>query len=140
MTATAQAPTMTWWLPLILGILAIIVGLGFLTNPAVTSVAFVFGLGLSITVAPLTATVLAAAGPEHAGIASAINNDVARAAGLYRSKRAPSSAAQKKPWHRPFIARVRRRSPPRSAGGMGDPQASRISPAVTRSQKHTMRP
>ena len=28
----------------------------------------VFGLGLSITVAPLTATVLAAAGPEHAGI------------------------------------------------------------------------
>ncbi len=42
----------------------------------------VFGLGLSITVAPLTATVLAAAGPEHAGIASAINNDVARASGL----------------------------------------------------------
>jgi len=42
----------------------------------------VFGLGLSITVAPLTATVLAAAGPEHAGIAAAVNNDVARAAGL----------------------------------------------------------
>src|SRR5882724_3915585 len=42
----------------------------------------IFGLGLSITVAPLTATVLAAAGPEHAGIASAINNDVARTAGL----------------------------------------------------------
>jgi EmrB/QacA subfamily drug resistance transporter len=42
----------------------------------------VFGLGLSITVAPLTATVLAAAGPERAGIASAINNEVARAAGL----------------------------------------------------------
>jgi Na+/melibiose symporter-like transporter len=42
----------------------------------------VFGLGLSITVAPLTETVLAAAGPDHAGIASAINNDVARAAGL----------------------------------------------------------
>jgi EmrB/QacA subfamily drug resistance transporter len=42
----------------------------------------VFGLGLSITVAPLTATVLAAAGPEHAGIASAVNNDVARVAGL----------------------------------------------------------
>jgi len=43
---------------------------------------FVFGLGLSITVAPLTAAVLAAVGPEHAGIASAINNDVARSAGL----------------------------------------------------------
>src|SRR5438132_12762526 len=42
----------------------------------------VFGLGLSIPVAPLTATVLAAAGPERAGIAAAVNNDVARVAGL----------------------------------------------------------
>lgn len=42
----------------------------------------VFALGLSVTVAPLTATVLAAA-PEHqVGVASAVNNDVARAAGL----------------------------------------------------------
>jgi EmrB/QacA subfamily drug resistance transporter len=42
----------------------------------------VFGLGLAITVAPLTSTVLAAAPAEHAGMASAVNNDVARAAGL----------------------------------------------------------
>jgi EmrB/QacA subfamily drug resistance transporter len=42
----------------------------------------VFGLGLSITVAPLTATVLAAAPPHQVGMASAVNNDVARAAGL----------------------------------------------------------
>lgn len=42
----------------------------------------VFGLGLSATVAPLTATVLATADPRHAGIASGINNAVARAAGL----------------------------------------------------------
>jgi EmrB/QacA subfamily drug resistance transporter len=42
----------------------------------------VFSLGLSLTVAPLTATVLAAAPPEHAGVASAVNNDVARVAGL----------------------------------------------------------
>lgn len=42
----------------------------------------VFALGLSVTVAPLTATVLAAA-PEHeVGVASAVNNDVARTAGL----------------------------------------------------------
>jgi hypothetical protein len=41
----------------------------------------VFGLGLAVTVAPLTATVLAAAPARHAGIASAVNNDVARAAG-----------------------------------------------------------
>jgi hypothetical protein len=42
----------------------------------------VFGLGLAITVAPLTATVLAAAPANVAGMASAINNAVARAAGL----------------------------------------------------------
>ena len=42
----------------------------------------VFGLGLSFTVAPLTATVLAAVQVEHAGVASAVNNAVARAAGL----------------------------------------------------------
>jgi EmrB/QacA subfamily drug resistance transporter len=42
----------------------------------------VFGFGLAINVAPLTSTALAAAPAEHAGVASAINNDVARAAGL----------------------------------------------------------
>ena len=42
----------------------------------------VFGLGLSLMVAPLTATVLAAAPDENAGIASGINNAVARAGSL----------------------------------------------------------
>jgi EmrB/QacA subfamily drug resistance transporter len=42
----------------------------------------VFGLGLALTVAPLTATVLAAADDRHAGIASGVNNAVARVAGL----------------------------------------------------------
>ncbi len=42
----------------------------------------VFGLGLAVTVAPLTAAVLAAAPPADAGIASAVNNAVARVAGL----------------------------------------------------------
>ena len=37
-----------------------------------------FGLGLTITVAPLTATALSSAPDEHAGVASAINNTVAR--------------------------------------------------------------
>jgi EmrB/QacA subfamily drug resistance transporter len=42
----------------------------------------VFALGLSFTVAPLTATVLADADESDAGIASAVNNAVARIAGL----------------------------------------------------------
>jgi EmrB/QacA subfamily drug resistance transporter len=42
----------------------------------------VLGAGLAINVAPLTATALAAAPAEHAGIASAVNNDVARTGGL----------------------------------------------------------
>ena len=42
----------------------------------------VFGLGLALMVAPLTATVLAAASDEHAGIASGVNNAVARAGSL----------------------------------------------------------
>jgi EmrB/QacA subfamily drug resistance transporter len=42
----------------------------------------VFSIGLSMTVSPLTATVLADADDSDAGIASAINNAVARIAGL----------------------------------------------------------
>ncbi|QAY71528.1 MFS transporter [Xylanimonas protaetiae] len=42
----------------------------------------VFGLGLAVTVAPLTAAILVAAPVADAGIASAVNNAVARVAGL----------------------------------------------------------
>jgi EmrB/QacA subfamily drug resistance transporter len=42
----------------------------------------VFGLGLSITVAPLTAAILGAVPTHDAGIGSAVNNAVARVAGL----------------------------------------------------------
>lgn len=41
-----------------------------------------FGLGLSMTVAPLTAAILGSIKSENAGIGSAINNAVARVAGL----------------------------------------------------------
>jgi EmrB/QacA subfamily drug resistance transporter len=46
--------------------------------PAVT----VFGVGLTLVVAPVTATVLAAADERHSGMASGINNAVARVGGL----------------------------------------------------------
>jgi EmrB/QacA subfamily drug resistance transporter len=42
----------------------------------------VFGLGLAMTVAPLTSTVLADADESNAGIASGVNNAIARVAGL----------------------------------------------------------
>ena len=42
----------------------------------------VFGLGLSITVSPLTAAILAAVDPAQSGIGSAINNAVSRIASL----------------------------------------------------------
>jgi hypothetical protein len=78
--------------------------------PAVT----LLGLGLAVTVAPLTATVLAAAEDRYAGIASATNNAVARTGGLlavaalpalvgltgddYRSPGALDSAFDKAMW------------------------------------------
>ncbi len=70
----------------------IVIGAGLLlltraTHPGsyVTTVlpaVIVFGIGLAITVAPLTSTAMGAAPAEHSGVASAVNNVVARAAGL----------------------------------------------------------
>ncbi|MGH3681823.1 MAG: MFS transporter, partial [Natronosporangium sp.] len=42
----------------------------------------VFGAGLTLTVAPLTATVLAGVPERHSGIASAVNNAISRGGGL----------------------------------------------------------
>jgi EmrB/QacA subfamily drug resistance transporter len=70
----------------------IIAGLGLLWFAMLTSDvryatdllpgAVIFGLGLALTVAPLTATVLGGVDEEHASLASGINNAIARVAGL----------------------------------------------------------
>jgi EmrB/QacA subfamily drug resistance transporter len=70
----------------------IIAGFGFLTMTRVNETVqywtqlfpgvLLFGLGLSITVAPLTAAVLGSISSAQAGIGSAVNNAVARVAGL----------------------------------------------------------
>ena len=52
----------------------------------------IFGLGLAINVAPLTATALAAAPSHEAGVASAVNNDVARVASLLAVAILPAAA------------------------------------------------
>src|SRR5439155_23454487 len=52
----------------------------------------VFGLGLAVTVAPLTATALSSAPPEHAGVASAVNNTVARAGSMLAVAILPAAA------------------------------------------------
>ncbi|MDX6644461.1 MAG: hypothetical protein QOK40_188, partial [Miltoncostaeaceae bacterium] len=65
-----------------LALLTRIDGSGGYVNQVLPAV-LVFALGLSATVAPLTATVMAAGGEDHAGVSSAINNAVARIAGLF---------------------------------------------------------
>jgi predicted MFS family arabinose efflux permease len=52
----------------------------------------VFGLGLAVTVAPLTATALGSVPPDRSGVASAVNNDVARAGGLIAIAILPAAA------------------------------------------------
>ena len=67
-----------------------------------------FGAGLALLVAPLTATVLDAPDDRHAGIASGVNNAVARAAGLLAVAVIPVAAGiAGRRLHRP--GRVRRR-------------------------------
>ncbi|HEV8424017.1 MAG TPA: DHA2 family efflux MFS transporter permease subunit [Actinomycetes bacterium] len=77
-------------LPMTLGPLLVAAGFALLARIGpgarylvdILPASLVYGFGLTLTVAPLTATVLAAAPAEHAGVASAVNNDVARTAGL----------------------------------------------------------
>jgi len=80
----------------------VVVGLGLAMLTLVTAgtsylvyvlpAVIVFGLGLAITVAPLTATAMSSAPAEHSGIASAVNNDVARFGGLLAVAALPALA------------------------------------------------
>ncbi|HEY3673465.1 MAG TPA: DHA2 family efflux MFS transporter permease subunit [Acidimicrobiia bacterium] len=96
--ALAQRIGPRW--PMTIGPLVVAVGMALLgrVDPGTTYWATVFpallvlGLGLSLTVAPLTATVLGAVDDAHAGIASAINNSVARIAGLLAVAVLPAAA------------------------------------------------
>ncbi len=84
--ATAVGPR----IPLTVGPLVIAAGMLLMTRispgdsyaGSVLPAVVVFGLGLTLVVAPVTATVLAAADARHAGIASGVNNAVSRVAGL----------------------------------------------------------
>ncbi len=62
-------------------------GAGYLTTvlPAV----LVLGVGLAVMVAPLTASVLASVDPTDVGVASAVNNAVARVGGLLATSMLP---------------------------------------------------
>jgi EmrB/QacA subfamily drug resistance transporter len=77
-------------LPLTLGPLIVALGLLWMTQlqpgdsywTSILPPVIVFGAGLTLVVAPVTATVLAAADTRHSGIASGVNNAVARVASL----------------------------------------------------------
>jgi EmrB/QacA subfamily drug resistance transporter len=85
--ASGTGPRLPMSLGPIVGGLGLVLLLRVGSNPSyvgeVLPAIVVFGLGLSATVAPLTATVLDSVEERHVGIASGINNGISRVAGLF---------------------------------------------------------
>ena len=96
--ALAQRIGPRW--PMTIGSLVVAVGVALFVRvqPGVSYVAgvlpatVVLGLGLTLTVAPLTTAVLAAVSDNHAGVGSAVNNAVARIGALLAVAVLPAAA------------------------------------------------
>ena len=103
----------------------------------------VFGLGLSATVAPLTATVLSSVQAGHAGLASGVNNAVSRVAGLLAIAALGaivSVAFQQRLDHDINLSRLSPRTQAAVAAARNRPLVTDVSqvPSADRAQVHTV--